>query len=63
MFTNNVKQLRKCCHGMNANLPPPIIVNNIIYVFCEKLGCLENKSLLKTTPLSSMMIGYLKEVN
>jgi hypothetical protein len=48
---------------MNANLPPPIIVNNIIYVFCEKLGCLENKSLLKTTPLSSMMIGYLKEVN
>jgi hypothetical protein len=44
MFTNNVKQLRKCCHAMSANLPhTPIIVNNIIYVFCKKLGHLEIK--------------------
>jgi hypothetical protein len=43
--------------------PPPIIFNNTIYVFCEKLRHLETKYLLKTTPLSFMMIGYLKEAN
>jgi len=42
---------------------PLIVVNKIIYVFCEKLGHLENKELLKTTSLSFMIIGYLKEAN
>jgi hypothetical protein len=31
---------------MNVNSPLTIVVNNIIYVFCEKLGHLENKQLL-----------------
>jgi hypothetical protein len=42
---------------------PPIVVNKIVYIFCEKLGHLENKELLKTTSLSSMIIGCLKEAN
>jgi hypothetical protein len=40
IFINNVKQLKKIMGWM---LPPWIVVNNIIYVFCEKLGHLENK--------------------
>jgi hypothetical protein len=40
-----------------------IVVNNIIYVFYEKLEHIENKLLLKETPLSFMIIGCLKEVN
>jgi hypothetical protein len=33
--------------------PPtfPIVVNNIIYLFHGKLGCLENKLLLKKNPI------------
>jgi hypothetical protein len=41
--------------------PPTIVVNNILYVFCEKSRCLENKKLLKTTPLSYMIVGCLKK--
>jgi len=43
---NNVKQLKNYCHETNVTTPPlpyPIVVNNIIYLFCEKLVCLENK--------------------
>jgi len=30
---------------------PPIIFNNIIYVFCEKLKHLENKIKIKNNPI------------
>jgi hypothetical protein len=46
IFINNVKQLEKCCYGMNITPPPPptpMVVNNIIDIFCEKLKHLENK--------------------
>ncbi len=33
IFINNVKQLKE--------YPPVIVVNNITYVLCEKLRCLE----------------------
>jgi len=42
---------------------PSIVVNNIIYVFCEQLEHIENKLLLKENPLSFTIIGCLKEVN
>ncbi len=41
----------------------PIVFNNIVYVFCKKIGHLENKLLLETTSLSSMIICCLKEIN
>jgi hypothetical protein len=49
-------------------LPPPppnplIVVNNIIYVFYEKLVHLENNQLLKRTPLSFMIVSFLKKAN
>jgi hypothetical protein len=40
--------------------PPPIVLNNIIYVFCEKLRHLENKYLLKTTPFSCVWKKLIK---
>jgi hypothetical protein len=44
---NNVKQFKKYYEGMSVTLPPPapptIVVNNVIYLFLGKLGCLENK--------------------
>jgi hypothetical protein len=50
---NNVKQFKKYYHGMSVMPPLPspplgwIVVNNIIYLFCETMRCLENKKLLK----------------
>jgi hypothetical protein len=45
--------------------PPthPIVVNNIVYLLCGKLGYFENKSLLKKTPLSFMIVGCLQKTN
>jgi hypothetical protein len=47
IFMNNVEQFKKYYHGMSVTPPPPppnpIVVNNIIYLLCTKLGCLENK--------------------
>jgi hypothetical protein len=40
---NNVKQFKKYYHGMSVTPTLPIVVNNIIYLLCEKLGCFENK--------------------
>jgi hypothetical protein len=43
---NNVKQFKKYFHEMNVPPPLPpclIVVNNIIYLLHEKLGCFENK--------------------
>jgi hypothetical protein len=42
IFINNVKKIKQCCHGMSVKPSFPIVVNNIIYVFCEKLVCFEN---------------------
>jgi hypothetical protein len=42
---------------MNVKQPLHIVVNNIIYVLCEKLGHLENKYLLKITLFSFMIVG------
>ncbi len=47
IFINNVKKIKQCCHGMSVKPSFPIVVNNIIYVLCEKLGCFENKNIEK----------------
>jgi len=47
--------------------PPPnaqlLYINIIIYLFCGKLRCFENKYLLKKTSLSSMILGCFKKAN
>jgi hypothetical protein len=62
IFMNTIKHLKKYCDGMSV-APPPIVVNNIIYLFHGKLGCFENQYLFKKTPLSFMIVDCLKKVN
>jgi hypothetical protein len=47
---NNFKQFQDILLWNECHPPhPPIVGNNIIYLICGKLGCLENKLLLKKT--------------
>jgi hypothetical protein len=61
-FHRQVKQLKKYCHGMSVTPSPPSLKccqQNYIWVL-KKLGHFEKKKILKTTPLSSMIVGCLK---
>jgi hypothetical protein len=48
----------------NPSPPPsPIVVNDIIYLFHEKMGCLENEFFKKKTPLPSMIVDYFLKID
>jgi hypothetical protein len=42
---------------------PTIVVNNIIYVFCEKLRCFEIFKNIKNNPIVICDVGCLEKTN
>jgi hypothetical protein len=37
IFINNVKQLKKYCHGMSVHPPPPQLVSTTLYMGASKI--------------------------